>query len=93
MITQSFLHSVANYTENQIRKVVLNEVYEISEFTVKEVSDNILALNYIIPGADVPHVERIELKDSADQVISTNEVDIPITTDQLMIQMITVGEG
>lgn len=92
MITQQFIHDVAEYTNNRVTKVVLNGTYEITKFTVKQVSANTLILNYIVPLSSVPIVTKIELKDAANNIISTNQVDVPIVKDTLMIQTIEVKE-
>ena len=93
MIDAAFLQDVAEYVDSRVAKVVLNGTYAITDFEVKQVTDNVLALKYLIPVADVSLVTSIELKDAADNVISTNNVNIPITADHLMIQSITVKEG
>jgi hypothetical protein len=93
MIDSAFLHDVANYVDSRVAKVVLNGTYVITNFEVKQVTDYVLAMKYLIPAADVSLVTKIELKDGADNVISSNDVIIPITADHLMIQSITVKEG
>ena len=93
MIESTFLNDVAKYVDSRVAKVVLNGTYAITDFEVKQVTGNVLALKYLIPVADVSLVTSIELKDAADNVISTNNVNIPITADHLMIQSITVKEG
>nr|WP_150959370.1 ketopantoate hydroxymethyltransferase [Aneurinibacillus sp. XH2] len=93
MITQEFLHDVAEYSNGRVAKVVINDTYEITNFEVKEVTDNVLALNYIVPAGSVSVVTKIELKDSSDKLISSNTVNVPITTDTMMIQSIEVKEG
>jgi hypothetical protein len=93
MIESTFLNDVAKYVDSRVAKVVLNGTYVITNFEVKQVTGNVLALKYLIPVADVSLVTSIELKDAADNVISTNNVNIPITADHLMIQSITVKEG
>jgi hypothetical protein len=93
MIDTAFLQDVAEYVDSRVAKVVLNGTYVITNFEVKQVTGNVLALKYLIPVADVSLVTSIELKDAADNVISTNNVNIPITADHLMIQSITVKEG
>jgi len=93
MINASFLHDVARYVDGRVAKVVLNGTYVITNFEVKQVTGNVLALKYLIPVAGVSLVTTIELRDAADNVISTNNVNIPITADHLMIQSITVKEG
>jgi hypothetical protein len=93
MIDAAFLQDVAEYVNSRVAKVVLNGTYVITDFEVKQVTDSVLAMKYLIPAADVPLVTTIELKDAADNVISSNSVYIPITSDHLMIQSIEVKEG
>lgn len=93
MINTSFLQDVARYVDGRVAKVVLNGTYVIDQFEVKQVTDNVLAMKYLIPAADVPLVTSIELRDAADNVISVNNVHIPITADHVMIQSIAVKEG
>jgi hypothetical protein len=93
MIDTAFLQDVAEYVDSRVAKVVLNGTYVIADFEVKQVTDNVLALKYLVPAADVSLITTIELRDAADNVISLNNVNIPITADHLMIQSITVKEG
>jgi len=93
MIDTAFLQDVAEYVDSRVAKVVLNGTYVITDFEVKQVADNVLAMKYLIPAADVSLVTSIELKDEVDNVISSNIVNIPIAADHLMIQSITVKEG
>lgn len=93
MIESTFLNDVAKYVDSRVAKVVLNGSYVITDFEVKQVTDNVLALKYLVPAEDVSLITTIELKDAADNVISTNNVNIPVAADHLMIQSITVKEG
>ena len=92
MIAAQFLNDVAAYVDSRVAKVVLNGSYEITQFEVKQVTDSTLALNYIIPAAEVSHVELIELKDGDGNLITSNSVDVPISSDTLMLQTISVEE-
>ncbi|MFB9273364.1 ketopantoate hydroxymethyltransferase [Cohnella cellulosilytica] len=92
MIDTQFLHDVAGYVNGRIAKVVLNSMVEITSFTVKEAPDRTVILQYIIPVADVSLVELIELKDASDNLITSNEVEIPITSDTLVLQTVEVKE-
>lgn len=92
MITQQFLNDVAGYVDSRVAKVVLNGSYEITQFEIKQVTDNTLAIKYIIPAAEVSLVTLIELQDAAGNVIATNNVNVPITSDTLMLQTISVEE-
>lgn len=93
MITASIIHEVAEYVNGHIAKVVLNGSYEITSFEVKEATDGTVALNYIVPAADVPLITSIELADASGAVISSNNVNVPIASDTLMLQTIEVKEG
>ena len=93
MIASEFLHELANFTDAKIAKVVLNNSHEITSFTFKQVDDNIVALTYMIPGDLVSSVELIELRDNAEQIISSHSVYIPITADTIINQTLTVKEG
>jgi|HigsolmetaAR201D_1030396.scaffolds.fasta_scaffold57040_2 hypothetical protein len=92
MIAEQFMHDVAQYVEGRVSKVVLNSSYVISQFEQKAVTDGMLAINYIIPASDVSLVTKIELKDAADHVITSHDVNVPITSDTLMLQTIHVKE-
>lgn len=93
MITANLLHDVAVYVDTRVAKVVINGTYEITDFRVKQVTDNVLALNYIVPVADVSLITLVEVKDAANTVLSSNPVNVPITADHLMLQTITVREA
>lgn len=93
MIESNFLKEVAHFIDTKVDKVVINGTYVISDFQVKKVNQNVMTLNYMVPVAEVSLITLIELKDSSDQVISTNQVNIPITTDHLMIQTMEVKGG
>ncbi|GIP18378.1 hypothetical protein J40TS1_40200 [Paenibacillus montaniterrae] len=93
MIVSALLNELAEYVDGRIAKVVINGSYEISSFKVKEVTDNVLALNYIVPVADVSLITSIELKDARNNVLTSNQVNIPIVADHLMLQTIVVKEA
>lgn len=93
MITADLLHGVAEYVDSRVAKVVINGTYVITDFEVKAVTDNVLALNYIVPVADVSLITQVEIKDSEDNILSSNAVNVPITADHMMLQTITVREA
>ncbi|MBB6733177.1 ketopantoate hydroxymethyltransferase [Cohnella zeiphila] len=93
MIEPNLLHDVATYIDGRVAKVVLNGSYEIVNFEVKEVTDNTLALNYIVPIADVQLITQIDLQDASGTVLTSNPVNVPISSDTLILQTINVKEG
>lgn len=93
MIPSTFLHEVAEFIDGRVDKVILNDgEYEITTFTVKQANDSTMTLNYIIPNGSVETVTKIELANTAGEIVSSNEVEIPISSDTLMIQAIEVKE-
>lgn len=93
MITQEFLHDVAEYVDTKVAKVVLNGSYEITNFEQKSVTDSVLALNYIIPVSEVTLLTLVELKDQNNNVIASDNVNVPINSDTLFLHTIEVKEG
>ena len=92
MISEQFLHEIAEYVDERVAEVVLNGSYEITEFETKAVTDNTLAMRYVIPASEVSLVTKIELKSVQNEVITSNDVNVPISSDTLMLQTITVKE-
>lgn len=90
MIAASLLNELADYVDGKIAKVVINGSYEITEFEVKAVTDNVLALNYIVPVAEVSLITLVELKAANNTVLTSNPVNVPIAADHMMLQTITV---
>ncbi len=90
MIHQTLLNDIAQLVDGKIKKVVINEMYEITDFVVKQVTESVIALNYIIPVSVISLVELIELKDENNQILSSNTVQVPIAADHMMLQTISV---
>lgn len=93
MIASNLLHDVADYVNGRVAKVVINNSYTITDFEVKTVNEKVLILNYIVPVSEVSLITLVELKDAADNVLSSNAVNVPITADHLMLQTIEIKEG
>lgn len=93
MIASTLLSEVADLVDSKIAKVVLNGTYEIDTFEVKSVTGATVGMQYIVPASAVPVVTKIELKNSVNQVISSNDVYVPITSDTLILQTVEVKEG
>ncbi len=93
MITAGLLHDITSYVEGCVAKVVINGTYEIVDFEVKAVTDNMMALNYIVPFADISLITLIELLDTNDIILSSNPVNVPITADHMMLQTIEIKEA
>ncbi|NGP58142.1 ketopantoate hydroxymethyltransferase [Paenibacillus thiaminolyticus] len=93
MISSALLRDVAKYIDGRVAKVVINGTFEITDFEVKNVTENVLVLNYIVPVEKVSWITLVELKDASGNVLSSNAVNVPITADHLMVQTIEIKEA
>lgn len=93
MIPVSMIHDIADYVDARITKVVLNGYHEITDFDVKQVSETVVNMEYKVLNGAVPLITLIELRDSSNNVVSSNNVYVPITTDTIITQTIRVKEG
>lgn len=62
MIASNLLHDVAEYVNGRVAKVVINGTYVITNFEVKAVTNNVLALNYVVPVKEVSLITLVEPK-------------------------------
>ncbi|SDT26319.1 hypothetical protein SAMN05444162_3598 [Paenibacillaceae bacterium GAS479] len=93
MIPALFMNDVATYINNRIARVSLNSgALLLTDFTVKQANGGVVELRYYIPAGRVRTVSKIELQDSSGAVLSSNAVDIPVLSDTLMVQSITLQE-
>jgi hypothetical protein len=92
MITDQFLGSVADFVNTNVAKVVLNQDHEITDFTIKSVQGNVLTMEYMVPAASVSVINLVQLKDVTGALISENQVYVPVPSDTIIRQTITVSE-
>lgn len=93
MINTQLLVDIANSIEQRAAKVVLNGNYEITSFDVKQVDGSTVVLNYFVLAADVSLITLVELKDSANEILSSNPVNVPLASDTMILQTILVKEA
>ncbi|GGD95227.1 ketopantoate hydroxymethyltransferase [Paenibacillus nasutitermitis] len=91
-IATSFISDIAGYIEARIAKIVLNETFTITSFEVKSIIGSTVSLRYKVPNGSVAAITRIELKDASNRIISSNDVNIPVTADALFLQTINIQE-
>jgi hypothetical protein len=92
MITDRFLTSVANFVDANIAKVVINQDVEITDFAIKEVQGNVFTIEYMVKADRVSEVHLIQLKDASNALVSENQVYVPVPSDTILRQTITVRE-
>lgn len=93
-IKSELLNNLANYTVNDIAKVRVNGSYIVSTFTEKITNNNIATVQYVIPiDSGITQVDKIELLDSDDNVLTESKVYVPLLTDLIMKHTLSVLEG
>jgi len=92
VITDRFLGNVAEYVNTNITKVVINQTHEITDFAVKAVQGNVLMIEYMVPAASVEVINQIQLRDGTGALVSENQVYVPVPSDTIIRQTITVSE-
>ncbi|AUJ25201.1 ketopantoate hydroxymethyltransferase [Virgibacillus dokdonensis] len=93
MIKQPFINDVARYIEQQITSVRLNNSYIINGFVVKEVQGCCVSMEILVKHGSIDTITVIDLLDEDGEVISTNDVVVPITSDTVILQSFEVREG
>lgn len=92
MIPVEFQNDVASFVESQIAKVQINGSYDITNFEVKNVVGNKVDMVYMIPFGSVTEVHSMALLKADNQVISTNDVYLPISSDTNISHTFTILE-
>ena len=92
-ITNNLLSDTANFVMNEISKVVLNESVEISNFTVKQVSNNTVEIEYEVTPQQVSTITRLQLCKADDTILTDATVYVPILDETVINHKIQVKEG
>lgn len=92
MITQSELNKTADFIMQNINKVLVNDLSEINQFTLKNTNNNIVQVEYIIPST-IEHIDNIKLIDVDGDVIEELNVNVELTDNLLMKHNIVVEEA
>ena len=93
-IKGEMLNSIAEFTSSDITKVRVNETLVITDFTIKESSQNIVTVEYQISAeSDITEVTKVELLDAADNVLTESLVYVPILESIILKHTIQIKEG
>ena len=93
-IQQAMLNKLATFSATEIAKVRINGTYIITGFEVKSASANVVTVQYyVIPESGITNVTRIELLDSANNVLTRSNVYVPLVLGVNLKHTILVKEG
>lgn len=93
-IQQAMLNKLATLSATEIAKVRINGTYIITDFEVKSASANVVTVQYyVVPKSGITNVTRIELLDSANNVLTRSNVYVPLVLGVNLKHTILVKEG
>lgn len=93
-IQQAMLNKLATFTVAEIANVRINDSYIVTDFEVKSASANVVTIQYyVMPESGITNVTRIELLDSANNVLTQSNVYIPLVLGVNLKHTILVKEG
>lgn len=93
-IKQEMLNGIAEFTSVDIAKVRINESLIITDFIIKESTQNIVTVEYQIAlGSGITEVTKIELLDAMDNVLTESLVYVPILESIILKHTIQIKEG
>ena len=92
-IQQSLLEDTANFVSDDIASVLINDEIVITEFRLKQVSSNLVSIEYDVSPDMTSLVTDIKLRRADDEVLTQSSVYIPVTQNIISKHLITVKEG
>lgn len=92
-IQPSLLNDTANFVASDIASVILNDRFQIEEFSLKQVSDNVVSIEYIVEPNMMSIITDIKLVKADGTVLTQSAVYVPVTQTVLSKHIITVKEG
>ena len=92
-IKPQLLHDTAEFIETDVSAVLINNTTKITEFKLRQVTDNSVILEYEIHPAMTSLVTNIKLLKADDSVLSESNVYVPVTQTVLNKHTLRVKEG
>jgi hypothetical protein len=93
-IKQEMLNGIAEFTSSDIAKVRVNESLIITDFIIKESTQNIVTIEYQIAlESGITEVTKVELLDVMDNVLTESLVYVPILEAIILKHTIQIKEG
>lgn len=92
-IQKSLLEDTAKFVSDDIASVLINDEIVITEFSFKQVSSNLVSIEYDVSPDMTSLVTDIKLRRADGEVLTQSSVYIPVTQSILSKHLITVKEG
>lgn len=82
----SYLNEIADKFDSDLDNVLVNDSLVVNVFDVKQVTANIFEAEFTVLKADTAQIDNIKLRKSDNSLISDEDVDIPITEEEIEIK-------
>ena len=92
-IEQALLNDTADFVASDIASVLLNDTITVSEFRLKQVTDNVVTVEYTVTPEMTNLITNIKLMRVDDTVLTQAAVYVPVTQTVISKHTITVKEG
>jgi len=92
-IQSTYITELATKFQTDIANAYINDSILISSFSVESVSTNVYEIQFGVTSAQTALITNIKLRKSDNTVIVDNDVNIPITSDEIIVrETITINE-
>lgn len=92
-VQQALLNDAANFVATEIASVLVNNSIVITEFTAKQVTDNVVSIEYAVTPNMTNLVTNIKLRRADNTVLTQVPVYVPVSQTIISKHTITVKEG
>lgn len=92
-IQSALLNSTATCVAEDVAAVLINDTVKVSEFSVKQASDNVVSIEYRVNPSMTNLITDIKLLRADDTVLTQCAVYVPVTQSVVSKHIITVKEG
>lgn len=92
-IQPALLSDTANFVAGDIAAVLINDAVKVSNFKLKQVSGNVVSIEYEVTPDKANLITDIKLLRADDTVLTQSAVYVPVTQTVISKHIITVKEG
>ena len=92
-IQPALLNDTANFVVEDVTYVLINDTVRVSNFSLKQVSDNVASIEYVVTPDMTDIITDIKLMRADDAVLTQSAVYVPVTDTVISKHIITVKEG
>lgn len=92
-IRPALLEDAANFVADEVSYVLINDTITVSEFKLKEVTNNVISIEYIVTPDMTSIITDIKLMRADGEALSQIAVYVPVPQTIVSKHLITVKEG